>query len=68
MLLQVVYQIAESLRSIRNNPRNTIRLYCEEIDIGEAEPRLIASGLVPHYSLDAMSGRRVVVMCNLKVT
>lgn len=44
-----------------------IRLYCEEIDVGEGAPRNIASGLVPHYSLEEMKGRRVVVMCNLKV-
>ncbi len=43
------------------------RLFCEEIDVGEEAPRNIASGLVPHYSLDEMKGRRVVVMCNLKV-
>lgn len=43
------------------------RLYCEEIDVGEEGPRQIASGLVPHYSLEEMKDRRVVVMCNLKV-
>eukprot|EP00752_Nemacystus_decipiens_P008304 g7423.t1 len=42
------------------------KLYCEEIDVGEGAPRNIASGLVPHYSLDEMKGRRVIVMCNLK--
>ncbi|CAM9361935.1 unnamed protein product [Hapterophycus canaliculatus] len=42
------------------------KLYCEEIDVGEEAPRNIASGLVPHYSLEEMKGRRVVVMCNLK--
>lgn len=42
------------------------KLYCEEIDIGEAEPRMIASGLVPHYSLEQMQGRRLIVVANLK--
>eukprot|EP00640_Fibrocapsa_japonica_P002587 CAMPEP_0113937718 /NCGR_PEP_ID=MMETSP1339-20121228/4280_1 /TAXON_ID=94617 /ORGANISM="Fibrocapsa japonica" /LENGTH=251 /DNA_ID=CAMNT_0000940589 /DNA_START=42 /DNA_END=797 /DNA_ORIENTATION=- /assembly_acc=CAM_ASM_000762 len=42
------------------------KLYCEEIDVGEDEPRAIASGLVPHYSLEEMQGRRVLVLCNLK--
>jgi aminoacyl tRNA synthase complex-interacting multifunctional protein 1 len=42
------------------------KLYCEEIDIGEAEPRQIASGLVPHYSLEEMQGRRLIVVANLK--
>jgi aminoacyl tRNA synthase complex-interacting multifunctional protein 1 len=41
------------------------KLYCEEIDCGEAEPRAIASGLVPYYSLEEMQGRRLIVVCNL---
>jgi len=42
------------------------KLYCEEIDIGEAEPRMIASGLVPHYTVEEMLGRRLIVVANLK--
>jgi len=42
------------------------KLYCEEIDIGEEEPRQIASGLVPHYTLEEMQGRRLIVVANLK--
>jgi methionine--tRNA ligase beta chain len=42
------------------------KLYCESIDVGEAERRSIASGLVPYYSLDEMQNRLVVVVCNLK--
>ena len=41
------------------------KLYCEEIDVGEAEPRAIASGLVPYYSLEQMQNRKVIVICNL---
>lgn len=41
------------------------KLYCELIDVGEGEPRPIASGLVQHYSLEELSGRKVVVVCNL---
>ena len=41
------------------------KLYCEEIDVGEAEPRPIASGLVPYYSLEQMQNRKVIVICNL---
>lgn len=41
-------------------------MYCEEIDVGEDTPRHIASGLVPHYSLEEMANRKVLVMCNLK--
>mmetsp|Transcript_2286 Transcript_2286/g.3603 ORF Transcript_2286/g.3603 Transcript_2286/m.3603 type:complete len:237 (+) Transcript_2286:44-754(+) len=42
------------------------KLYCEEIDVGEEAPRPIASGLVPHYTLDAMQDRKLIVVCNLK--
>ena len=43
------------------------KLYCEQIDIGEESgPRAIASGLVPHYSLEEMMGRRLIVVANLK--
>lgn len=44
------------------------KLYCEEIDLGEASgPRQIASGLKDHYTLDEMNGgRRVLVLANLK--
>lgn len=41
------------------------KLYCEEIDVGEDEPRPIASGLVPFYSLADMQDRRVIVVANL---
>jgi glutamyl-tRNA synthetase len=42
------------------------KLYCEEIDVGEDEPRQIASGLRPFMSADDMEGRLVLVLCNLK--
>ena len=42
------------------------KLYCEEIDVGEEEPRQIASGLRPHYTQEEMEGRKVIVVCNLK--
>jgi methionine--tRNA ligase beta chain len=42
------------------------KLYCEEIDVGEAEPRKIASGLRPYMSAEDMDGRLVLVLCNLK--
>jgi aminoacyl tRNA synthase complex-interacting multifunctional protein 1 len=41
-------------------------LYCEEIDVGETEPRQIASGLRPHFSLEQMMGQRLLVVTNLK--
>mmetsp|Transcript_8387 Transcript_8387/g.13093 ORF Transcript_8387/g.13093 Transcript_8387/m.13093 type:complete len:242 (-) Transcript_8387:48-773(-) len=42
------------------------KLYCEEIDCGEEQPRQIASGLRAHYSLDEMQGQRLLVVANLK--
>jgi glutamyl-tRNA synthetase len=42
------------------------KLYCEEIDLGEDEPRQIASGLRPYMKADDMEGRKVLVLCNLK--
>ena len=42
------------------------KLYCEEIDVGEDEPRTIASGLRPYLNAEDMEGRKVLVLCNLK--
>mmetsp|Transcript_17326 Transcript_17326/g.32821 ORF Transcript_17326/g.32821 Transcript_17326/m.32821 type:complete len:881 (-) Transcript_17326:42-2684(-) len=42
------------------------KLYCEEIDIGEEQPRQIASGLRPYMKTEDMEGRKVLVLCNLK--
>jgi methionine--tRNA ligase beta chain len=43
------------------------KLFCEQIDVGDAEgPREIASGLRPYYSLEEMQDRLVLVVCNLK--
>lgn len=42
------------------------KLWCEEIDVGEAKPRQVASGLRAFYSQEQMTGRRVLVVCNLK--
>lgn len=41
-------------------------LYVEKIDIGEAEPRTIVSGLVNFVPIDEMQNRDVIVLCNLK--
>jgi len=42
------------------------KLFCEEIDIGEGEPRQIASGLRAYYNVDELVGQRVLVLSNLK--
>ena len=48
------------------NHETAEKLYCEEIDVGEAEPRQIASGLRPHFTLEQMQGQRLLVVANLK--
>ncbi|KAI3869664.1 hypothetical protein MKX03_011861 [Papaver bracteatum] len=41
-------------------------LYVEEIDVGEATPRTVVSGLVKFISIEEMENRKVCVLCNLK--
>jgi len=42
------------------------KLWCEEIDCGEEQPRQISSGLRPYYDEAGMMGRRLLVVANLK--
>ena len=43
------------------------KLWCEKIDVGEEEPREIASGLRAYYATaDELKDRKVLVVCNLK--
>lgn len=42
------------------------KLYCEEINVGEEQPRQIASGLRPHFTKEQMLGQRLLVASNLK--
>lgn len=41
-------------------------LYVEQVDVGEEQPRTIVSGLVKYLTLDEMTGKDVLVLCNLK--
>ncbi|XP_076003943.1 aminoacyl tRNA synthase complex-interacting multifunctional protein 1a [Genypterus blacodes] len=41
-------------------------LYVEQVDVGEAAPRTVVSGLVKHIPLGQMQNRMAVLMCNLK--
>ncbi|KFP32856.1 Aminoacyl tRNA synthase complex-interacting multifunctional protein 1, partial [Colius striatus] len=41
-------------------------LYVEEVDVGEATPRTVVSGLVKYVPLDQMQNRMVILLCNLK--
>jgi len=45
---------------------NADGLYLERIDVGEAEPRQVISGLVKYVPLDQMKDALVLVVCNLK--
>eukprot|EP00520_Triparma_pacifica_P010506 CAMPEP_0118642276 /NCGR_PEP_ID=MMETSP0785-20121206/5751_1 /TAXON_ID=91992 /ORGANISM="Bolidomonas pacifica, Strain CCMP 1866" /LENGTH=223 /DNA_ID=CAMNT_0006533821 /DNA_START=109 /DNA_END=777 /DNA_ORIENTATION=+ len=45
---------------------NADKLWCEEIDVGEDEPRKICSGLRPFYTEEQMLGHRLLVVANLK--
>jgi len=42
------------------------KLYVETIDLGEATPRTVLSGLAAHMPLDKVNGALVVCICNLK--
>jgi methionine--tRNA ligase beta chain len=43
------------------------KLWCEKIDVGEAEPREIASGIRAYYAAASdLEGKSVLVVCNLK--
>jgi len=48
-----------------NHP-DSDKLLCEEIDLGEATVRTIASGIRPHYQAEDLQGRKVCVLANLK--
>ncbi|XP_054460861.1 aminoacyl tRNA synthase complex-interacting multifunctional protein 1-like [Anoplopoma fimbria] len=41
-------------------------LYVEEVDVGEASPRTVVSGLAKHIPLEQMQNRMAVLLCNLK--
>lgn len=41
-------------------------LYVEQVNVGEAAPRTVVSGLVKHIPLEQMQKRMAVLLCNLK--
>eukprot|EP00058_Branchiostoma_floridae_P026013 XP_002611503.1 hypothetical protein BRAFLDRAFT_117196 [Branchiostoma floridae] len=51
--------------SVKKHP-DADTLYVEEIDVGEAAPRTVVSGLVKHVPMEEMQDRIVIAMCNLK--
>jgi methionine--tRNA ligase beta chain len=48
-----------------NHPESD-KLLCEEIDVGEAVVRTIASGIRPHYAAEDLVNKKVCVLANLK--
>ncbi|KAG7350719.1 EMAP domain protein [Nitzschia inconspicua] len=63
-ILKLEFKVGR-IAKVWNHPEAD-KLYCEEIDVGEEQPRQIASGLRPHFSLEEMQGQRLLVVANLK--
>ena len=55
----------QDLTSLWQHP-DADSLYVEKIDVGEAEPRTVVSGLVQFVPQEDLQDRLVVVLCNLK--
>ncbi|KAI8920350.1 tRNA synthetases class I, catalytic domain-containing protein [Powellomyces hirtus] len=51
--------------SVKRHP-DADTLYVEQIDVGEAEPREVVSGLVKYMTEDEMTGKLILVLKNLK--
>lgn len=54
------------IRKVSRHPEAD-KLYVEEVDVGEEEPRTICSGLVPYLNEEDLHDRLVIVFCNMKV-
>lgn len=50
---------------VKKHP-NADQLYWLSVDLGEGEPRSIVAGLVKSYSPEDLSGRKVILLANLK--
>ncbi len=50
---------------VENHPKAD-KIYVEKIDLGEAQPRTILSGLRPFVKAEDFKGKAVLVLCNLK--
>lgn len=57
-------RVGQIIKAWRHEEADT--LYVEEVDVGEAEPRIICSGLVKYIPLHHLQDRKVVVLANLK--
>jgi methionyl-tRNA synthetase len=52
------------IRSVSVHPAAE-KLYVLEVDVGEERPRTLVAGLRPSYTVEQLTGRRVVVLTNL---
>ncbi|VDM28601.1 unnamed protein product [Toxocara canis] len=57
-------RVGRILEAARHPDADT--LYVEKIDLGEAQPRTVVSGLVRHVPVEAMQNKLVMCLCNLK--
>ncbi len=53
------------IREVANHP-DADQLYCLSVDMGEQEPRSIVAGLRKSYTTEELSGRKVIMLANLK--
>ena len=57
-------RVGHIIKAIKHQDADS--LYVSTIDVGEAEPRTVVSGLVKYIPLEEMQNRKVVCVCNLK--
>lgn len=56
---------AAVVRAARRHP-NAEKLLLLDVDLGEAAPRQIVAGIAAHYQPEALVGRTIIVVANLK--
>ena len=59
-------RVGQIVKAARHPKPEVTSLYVEMIDVGEAEPRQIVSGLVKYIPLEQFQTARCLVICNLK--
>ena len=45
---------------------NADKLYKLEVDVGEDKPRTLVAGIKQHYKAKELTGKQVVIFCNLE--
>ncbi|MBI2871158.1 MAG: methionine--tRNA ligase subunit beta [Candidatus Omnitrophica bacterium] len=53
-----------TVRSVKDHP-NADKLYLLTVDLGD-ETREIVAGIKPHYRAEELTGKSVIVVCNLE--